>query len=245
MSKFTKRMANKQRKGFTLVELVVVILIIAVLAAIAFMGGATAIRQSRESRVQSDLKNFGTYVQDMLYDNPDLQQYTGVAGASNKGYGTTESYTFDAKNDTFTGGTDALESAFGTFTAAAITDFSTINMPVLKMLNSEYLTDDFQLGDIKDAWDTPYCYSYNMLTPDACIIVINSQGTNTLDESSNQTGVTGMDKVAATYVAGLGTTYISAEAVCEAIDDADTTGDDYGVVIVMIDGEVSVGYYGF
>lgn len=241
MSKFAKRMSNKQRKGFTLVELVVVILIVAILAAAIFLGGATIIKQARERQVQNDLKNFGTYVQDMLYDNPDLQYYKGTMTSGNEGYGTQEGYTFDAKTTTLTGGSNVIGTV--DFTAA----LDATKLPVLALLNAKYLTDDFQMGTIIDAWDNFYCWSYDMSPstgtgdPASCIIVINSLGVNSLDETSDAT-TTAADTIAASHNDDLGTTYMSATEVVNALTD---TGDDYGVVIVMIDGQVSVDYYGF
>ena len=48
---------RKQRKGFSLVELVVVILIIAILAVAVFAGGSAVIKKSQVSRTTSDLHN--------------------------------------------------------------------------------------------------------------------------------------------------------------------------------------------
>lgn len=244
-SRMANRMANKKRKGFTLVELVVVILIIAVLAAIAFMGGATAIRQSRESRVQSDLKNFGTYVQDMLYDNPNLQYH--------EKYSDGEYYTYDPADHTFDG-----QAQGGTaFADTVIDDFATDyavgadREAVLNLLNGDathdgYLTDDFQLTAIVDAWDNPYCFAYDQqaaggtVKNSACIVVISSLGSDAAHV--NATALTDA------FVASVadGTAPASAEAfMAEAATVAIDLGDDYGVVIVMVDGQVSVDYYGF
>lgn len=241
---------KKSRKGFSLVELVVVILIIAILAAAIFLGGATVIRQARESQVKSDLNNMATYVQDMLYENPDLQYFKGTMTTGNNGYGTQESYTFDATTDKFAGASDAESAA--NF-ASALTDFTTL--PVLAKLNADYMTADFQLGDMtRDAWDAPYLWSYDMSPATgangdtaSCIIVINSMGINSQDETSDAAAKEAV-KVADTVVDRLGAATDGLWSATEVVEDAaikGMTSDDYGVVIVMIDGQVSVDYYGF
>lgn len=267
MNKFMKRMANKQRKGFTLVELVVVILIIAILAAAIFLGGATVIKQAREAQVKSDLRNMATYVQDMLYENPQLQYHQDFYDG--------EFFTYDANDKKFSGESNV---AGGTGDGAEIDkgtaeDSSNVvidDMTVLTLLNTDYMTDDFQIGTVVDAWDNPYLWSYDQIrseqTGDAssCIIVISSLGVNTIDESSDGAkdvaSVTANTATAdAAHVAdqfdadmlakaGAGQkAYASAEEYIAMLgkDGTYNTQDDYGVVIVMIDGQVSTAYYGF
>ena len=70
------------RKGFSLVELVVVILIIAILAVAVFAGGSAVIKKSQVSRTTSDLHNFSVAAESTLNENPSvaniflLVQYT-------------------------------------------------------------------------------------------------------------------------------------------------------------------------
>lgn len=64
--------ARKQRKGFSLVELVVVILIIAILAVAVFAGGSAVIKKSQVSRTTSDLHNFSVAVEAFLNENPSV-----------------------------------------------------------------------------------------------------------------------------------------------------------------------------
>lgn len=66
---------RKQRKGFSLVELVVVILIIAILAVAVFAGGSAVIKKSQVSRTTSDLHNFSVAVEAVLNENPGCCEY--------------------------------------------------------------------------------------------------------------------------------------------------------------------------
>ena len=244
-SRMAARMANKKRKGFTLVELVVVILIVAILAAAIFLGGATIIRQARERQVQNDLKNFGTYVQDMLYDNPALQYH--------KDYTDGEYYTYDPTTKLYSG----VDNDAAAIAATANWEDLYVGATTVLNLFDEYLTDDFMMGAIVDAWDNPYCFSYDQVPSTAtgesssCIVVINSLGNNSLDETSNGCD-TDAQKLADVFKADMDADtaqkkwasadeFLADTAVADAIAD----GDDYGVVIIMIDGQVSVGYYGF
>lgn len=253
MKKYMYRMANHNRKGFSLVELVVVILIIAILAAAIFLGGATVIKQSRESALRNDLRNYGTYVQDMLYANPDLQANSGA-------YNVQEGFTYVPSTQLFKAGTadsaDGLSAALlptaGAKADAIGTTLATLK--VLPKLNKDYLTADFQLNGSKvDPWDNAYCYSYDMSPstgtgdPASCIIVINSLGVNSLDETSDGSATPANTKgVAANVISKLGSEgYMSATDVVNSEEVKSKTADDYGVVVVMIGGQVSTAYYGF
>ena len=63
---------SKQRKGFSLVELVVVILIIAILAVAVFAGGSAAIKKSQVSRTTSDLHNFSIAIESAMNETPKV-----------------------------------------------------------------------------------------------------------------------------------------------------------------------------
>ena len=67
-----KKFTNKNRKAFSLVELVVVILIIAVLAVAVFAGGSKTIRKSQVSRTVSDLHNFSIAAETLLNEHPEV-----------------------------------------------------------------------------------------------------------------------------------------------------------------------------
>lgn len=69
---------RKQRKGFSLVELVVVILIIAILAVAVFAGGSAVVKKSQVSRTTSDLHNFSVAVEAFLNENPSVANKGGT-----------------------------------------------------------------------------------------------------------------------------------------------------------------------
>lgn len=85
MKKNLKKLTH--RKGFSLVELVVVILIIAILAVAVFAGGSAVIKKSQVSRAESDLHNFSVAVESFMNENPK------VANTTNRGSGS--QLTFD------------------------------------------------------------------------------------------------------------------------------------------------------
>ena len=69
----------KKRKGFSLVELVIVILIIAVLATAVFAGGSAIVKKSQVSRTESDLHNFSVAIEAAMNETP------AVANIKNNG----------------------------------------------------------------------------------------------------------------------------------------------------------------
>lgn len=73
---------RKQRKGFSLVELVVVILIIAILAVAVFAGGSAVIKKSQVSRTTSDLHNFSVAVEAVLNENPGVANISTDSAAN-------------------------------------------------------------------------------------------------------------------------------------------------------------------
>ena len=70
---------RKQRKGFSLVELVVVILIIAILAVAVFAGGSAAIKKSQVSRTTSDLHNFSIAIESAMNETPKVANMNAEA----------------------------------------------------------------------------------------------------------------------------------------------------------------------
>ena len=77
-----EKINHKNRKAFSLVELVVVILIIAVLAVAVFAGGSKTIRKSQVSRTVSDLHNFSIAAETLLNENPTVANISGAVGAA-------------------------------------------------------------------------------------------------------------------------------------------------------------------
>lgn len=75
---------RKQRKGFSLVELVVVILIIAILAVAVFAGGSAVIKKSQVSRTTSDLHNFSVAVEAFLNETPSVANMSSYKDMSDK-----------------------------------------------------------------------------------------------------------------------------------------------------------------
>ena len=73
---------KNHRKGFSLVELVVVILIIAILAVAVFAGGSAVIKKSQISRAESDLHNFSVAVESFMNENPKVANVTGQGSSS-------------------------------------------------------------------------------------------------------------------------------------------------------------------
>ena len=76
--------SQKKRKGFSLVELIVVILIIAILAVAVFAGGSAAIKKSQISRTTSDLHNFSIAIESAMNETPsvaNIDKNTEFAGS--------------------------------------------------------------------------------------------------------------------------------------------------------------------
>ena len=63
---------RRARKGFSLVELVVVILIIAILAVAVFAGGSAVIKNAQVSRTTSDLHNFSVAIEAAMNATPSV-----------------------------------------------------------------------------------------------------------------------------------------------------------------------------
>lgn len=81
MKKF--KYMKSQMRGFSLVELVVVILIIAILAVAVFAGGSAAIGKAQVSRAKSDLHNFDVAITTYMNENRELVSLTNTSAKAN------------------------------------------------------------------------------------------------------------------------------------------------------------------
>lgn len=82
MNNHSVSIKRNARKGFSLVELVVVILIIAILAVAVFAGGSAVIKKSQVSRTTSDLHNFSVAVEAVLNENPGVANISADSAAN-------------------------------------------------------------------------------------------------------------------------------------------------------------------
>ena len=109
-------MVQKNQKGFTIIELLVVVAIIGILAAIAIPQFASYRKQAFCSRVESDVKNTVTSVEAKY---AETESYDGAAKIQSKGV----EVTIGATGQTFTNvtgkTTDANQCDKGTYTFTA------------------------------------------------------------------------------------------------------------------------------
>jgi len=71
MSKFFNKLKGSAKKGFTLVELMIVVAIIGILAAIAIPQFASYRQKAFDTTAKSDLKNLMTDVEAFYADNQE------------------------------------------------------------------------------------------------------------------------------------------------------------------------------
>lgn len=75
-------MAKRLSKGFTLVELLIVVAIIGIIAAIAIPNLITAIQRGKQKRTVGDIRNIGTAIEEYIVDESWPPPETGTVDAS-------------------------------------------------------------------------------------------------------------------------------------------------------------------
>ncbi len=134
----SRRLKNGKR-GFSLVELIVVILIIAILAVAVFAGGSAAIKKAQKARAISDLHNFQIAVAMTMNENP---QIANIEAAT--------------KRDKLSAIMDALNANLpADYKVTRQTDAMTgnISMDAQTDFNADFIICK---SEKTDAWDNPY-----------------------------------------------------------------------------------------
>jgi prepilin-type N-terminal cleavage/methylation domain-containing protein len=129
---FTK--LSKNRGGFTLVEIMIVVAIIALLAAIAVPNFLRARKRSEASRVLEDLRMIDSAIDQYAIEN-NLPSGSAVAWAAVKSYIKTGTDLYSS------GGTDMFGGAYNNGTAGSTTQFSVDGVPQVATSTFNSLSD--------------------------------------------------------------------------------------------------------
>lgn len=101
--------AKRGQKGFTLIELMIVVAIIGILAAIAIPQFASYRKKSYNTQAKAELKSFYTACQAYFADAPGTQNCT--TGTVSATFSPSTTVTIKATNGQDLGGTTAIHSA--------------------------------------------------------------------------------------------------------------------------------------
>jgi len=115
---------NKNRGGFTLVEIMIVVAIIALLAAIAVPNFLRARKRSQATRILEDLRIIDSAIDQYAIEN-NKSGGANVAWADIQSYLKKGSVIYNSNN------TDLLGNGFGTFSVDAIPKLSTTSFSKL------------------------------------------------------------------------------------------------------------------
>ncbi len=108
---------NKNRGGFTLVEIMIVVAIIALLAAIAVPNFLRARKRSQATRILEDLRMIDSAVDQYAIEN-------NKAGSSSVAWSDVKAYLKTGSSLYNSGGADMLGGTFGSFTVDSIPKLS-------------------------------------------------------------------------------------------------------------------------
>ena len=137
-------MTSIKRKGFTLVELLIVIVVIGILSAMMMLSSTEAVSSAKANNVVSNLRNIKTAVLSWYADNLDK------VVLENKSYNIKEN------------ASDATGSAFKTYVKAHATDFtkylSNEGSVTLKTKEDNLSVGDYMLTNINESKRWVICY---------------------------------------------------------------------------------------
>ena len=115
---------NKNRGGFTLVEIMIVVAIIALLAAIAVPNFLRARKRSQATRILEDLRIIDSAIDQYAIEN-------NKSGGTNVNWTDIQAYLKKGSVIYNSGGTDLLGNSFGTYSVDAIPKLSSASFSKL------------------------------------------------------------------------------------------------------------------
>lgn len=116
LARIRKQLEEKDDKGFTLVELLVVIIIIGILAAIAVPIYLNQQAKAKDSAAKADLANYRTAVAQFMVENPNTAPTTAGVG-----FAGSDGNTMTLNNVSMSAGTFCMQVSYAGGTVASIT----------------------------------------------------------------------------------------------------------------------------